>query len=103
MDNQLVYNLIKKIPSGKVSTYGAIGIALDISPRQVGRILHLNPDPKKYPCHRVVRSDGTIARGFAFGGREGQFSALQKEGVAIKNNRILNFSEINLDQIKGWN
>lgn len=83
-----VYDIIENIPAGKVTTYGAIGKSLNISPRLVGRILHKNTDPKKYPCHRVVRSDGAIAAGFAFGGRNGQIEKLTSEGIEIKNGKI---------------
>ena len=88
-----VYEIIKNIPKGKVTTYGSIGIKLNISPRLVGRILHNNPDPDKYPCHRVVRSNGTIAEGFAFGGESAQIERLISEGVEIKNGRICNLKK----------
>jgi len=85
-----VMEIIKNIPSGKVTTYGAIGKTLKISPRLVGRILHQNPDPSIYSCHRVVRSDGTIAVGYAFGGKDGQIKKLISEGIEIKNGRVCN-------------
>ena len=88
-----VYEIIKEIPTGEVTTYGAIGKKLNISPRLVGRILHNNPDPKKYPCHRVVRSDGCIAEGYTFGGKEGQIEKLNREGVEIKNGKICDFKK----------
>lgn len=88
-----VLEIIKNIPAGKVTTYGAIGKAMDISPRQVGRILHKNPDPNKYPCHRVVRSDGTIAAGYAFGGRSEQIKKLISEGVKFEKGKICNLEK----------
>lgn len=85
-----VFEIIKNIPAGKGTTYGAIGKTLNISPRLVGRILHQNPDPDKYPCHRVVRSDGTIAAGYAFGGKNEQIKKLISEGIEITNDRVCN-------------
>ena len=57
-----VYDLLLKIPAGKVSTYGDLAKALGnpLASRQVGRILGRNPNPIKVPCHRVVMSDGKV-------------------------------------------
>lgn len=87
----LVYRMVKKIPRGKVTTYGQIalrlrsGSATKITPRLVGRVLHLNPDPRTIPCHRVVNSKGKIALNFAFGGASGQRRRLLAEGIKFKN------------------
>ena len=50
-------------------------------PRLIGNYLHKNIDPKTIPCHRVVKSDGTLASGYAFGGPKKQKELLEKEGV----------------------
>lgn len=76
-----VYKLVSKIPYGKVTTYGAIGKELHMSPRTVGTALHLNPYERKVPCHRVVNRDGRVAPGFAFGGPGVQRKLLEQEGV----------------------
>lgn len=78
---QAVYDLLLTIPKGKVTTYGAIGKKLGLNPRHVGRILHVNPDAPRVPCHRVVKSDGHMAGGYALGGNTGQMQRLQDEGV----------------------
>ncbi len=62
-------------------SYGKIGVIVGIGPRQVGRILHKNPDSSFVPCHRVVHADGSLANGYAFGGKDKQRERLQKEGV----------------------
>ena len=51
--------------------------------RQVGWALHVNPEQGVIPCHRVVFKDGSLANGFAFGGREVQRDMLIKEGVEV--------------------
>lgn len=76
-----VYQVVEKIPAGKVTTYGAIGKILKISPRVVGFALHKNPDGATIPCHRVVNKDGRVAPGYAFGGPGIQKNRLEKEGV----------------------
>jgi methylated-DNA-[protein]-cysteine S-methyltransferase len=83
---QQVYDLLLKIPKGKVTTYGAIGKKLDLNPRFVGRILHVNPDAPRVPCHRVVKAGGRLAGGYAMGGNEGQRARLIEEGVRFIHN-----------------
>ena len=68
-----VYEVVRRIPKGKVATYGQVA-ALAGAPRNarfVGYALHSNPEPGVIPCHRVVFRDGSLAPGFAFGGPEG--------------------------------
>ena len=68
----VVYEQVKKIPKGKVATYGQIAFLCG-SPRAsraVGYALHFNPDPDSIPCYRVVNRFGGLAPAFAFGGRE---------------------------------
>lgn len=78
-----VYEIVSKIPKGKVTTYGSIGKLLHMSPRTVGTALHLNPYEGEVPCHRVVNRDGRIAPGFAFGGLGAQRKLLEKEGITF--------------------
>lgn len=89
-----VYSLIKKIPKGRISTYGQIAKVLGCpdSARLIGRILNQNPQLIKIPCHRVVRSDGQIG-GYKLGIKKKK-SLLQKEGIKIKGNEILNFNKL---------
>lgn len=80
-----VYEIVKKVPQGKVTTYGAVARMLG-NPRmsrQVGWALHSNPAFGKIPCHRVVFADGRLTSGFAFGGMEVQRALLQGEGVEV--------------------
>lgn len=85
-----VYEIVAKIPKGKVATYKQIAKIAGIrNPRLVGFCLHRNIDPKTIPCHRVVRSDRTLARGYAFGGMKKQKEMLEKEGVGfLKNGNV---------------
>ena len=57
-DRRLLYLL--SIPRGYVTTYKLYAEALGTSPRQVGRLMAANPYPVVLPCHRVVRSDGSL-------------------------------------------
>ena len=65
-----IYEAVKKIPRGKVATYGQVAeLAGDKKmARAVGNALHRNPDPEHIPCYRVVNAKGELAGAFAFGG-----------------------------------
>ncbi|MCH4160479.1 MAG: MGMT family protein [Bifidobacterium sp.] len=81
--SQRVYEVVRRIPAGRVATYGQIA-ALAGNPRNariVGYALHANPEPGVIPCHRVVFRDGSLAPGFAFGGPERQRELLEMEHV----------------------
>ena len=87
--NEKVWEICKKIPKGKVTTYKAIAQKLNTKAyRAVGNALRNNPNAPKVPCHRVVKSDLVV------GGYNGKInsskkiSLLKKEGVEIRNKRI---------------
>lgn len=83
-----VYAFLTTIPKGKVATYGQIAAHLgnkNLS-RAVGNILHNNPDPGRFPCHRVVSSKGQVASHFAFGGGVAQRALLEQEGIVFESN-----------------
>ena len=78
-----IYEQVKKIPEGKVATYGQIALMAG-NPRWsrvVGYALHSNPEPGVIPCHRVVNKDGKLSKAFAFGGENVQRDMLISEGV----------------------
>ena len=80
-----VYEIVRRIPSGRVATYGQIA-AMTGSPkasRAVGYALHFNPDPQNIPCFRVVNRFGRCAPAFAFGGPDVQANLLRADGVQV--------------------
>ena len=90
-----VYENVKKIPYGKVATYGQIAILCG-SPRAsraVGYALHCNPDPTTIPCHRVVNRHGKLAAAFAFGGVDEQRFRLENEGVVVDETNAVNLEK----------
>lgn len=85
-----IYEVVKKIPRGRVASYGQIA-ALAGNPRWarvVGYALHVNPDPETIPCYRVVNREGRLSEAFAFGGVNRQKQLLEQEGVEIKDNCV---------------
>lgn len=78
-----VYEAVKKIPAGKVMTYGQVaGVVGTRDARRVGHALHANRS-QDVPCHRVVNKDGRLAPGYAFGGPDEQKNRLLAEGVGF--------------------
>jgi methylated-DNA-[protein]-cysteine S-methyltransferase len=90
-----VYDLLQKIPAGKVSTYGDLAKALGnpSASRMIGRILGKNPNPVQVPCHRVVMSNGKL--GGYMHGIEIKKELLKKEGITFVNETtVCNFENI---------
>jgi len=88
-----VYEVCKKIPKGRVSTYREIAKKLKTKAyRAVGSALNKNPYAPVVPCHRVVNSDGFVG-GFA-SGIKNKIKLLRKEGVKVKKKRIENFKKV---------
>ena len=87
---ELIYDVVRKIPRGKVATYGQIAM-LAGNPRWsrvVGYALHVNPDPAHIPCYRVVNRLGEPSAAFAFGGINEQILLLQEDGVEFIDGRV---------------
>ena len=80
-----VWSYIKKIPRGKVKTYKQVAIAINRpkSARAVANACGKNPYAPKVPCHRVIRSDGSIGGFSAPGGTKAKKNLLQKEGFSL--------------------
>lgn len=78
-----IYDVVRKIPRGRVATYGQVAL-LAGNPRWsqvVGYALHVNPDPASIPCYRVVNRFGEVSSAFAFGGGSRQRELLEADGV----------------------
>jgi methylated-DNA-[protein]-cysteine S-methyltransferase len=94
LDAKDVYDLLKTVPEGQVTTYGDIAKALGFprAARAIGRIMNANPYPIVVPCHRVVSSDGGIG-GYGFG-IEMKRKILEREGLQFDGDAIVNFEKI---------
>ena len=86
MMKEKVYAYLQTIPKGKVATYAQIARHLGNQKlcRVVGNILHRNPNPGLFPCHRVVNSKGQVSNQFAFGGSAAQRRLLENEGIVFE-------------------
>jgi len=93
-----VYDATRRIPRGKVSTYGLIAKAIGCgSPRAVGQALRRNPFAPAVPCHRVIRGDLTIG---GFGGQtrgtriRKKIAMLADEGVRFVNGSLADAMQV---------
>ena len=89
--NELCYSILRNVPEGRVTTYKAIALALKTKAyRAVGNAMNKNPyHYTDVPCHRVVKSSGEIG-GFALEIEE-KINRLAREGIEVKNNKIVDF------------
>ena len=87
-----VWEALKRIPKGRVTTYGDIAAYLDTGAvRAVGSAVGKNPDAPGVPCHRVVPADGSIGRYSGEGGVARKIALLKAEGVPVENGKIAGF------------
>lgn len=85
--NEKCYAVLRKVPKGKVTTYKAVAKALNSRAyRAVGNAMNKNPYSPKVPCHRVIKSNGTVG-GFASGTKT-KIKMLKTEGIQIKKGKI---------------
>jgi len=96
--SEKAYELLRKVPKGKVTTYKELAHALNTSAyRAVGLAMRNNPYAPEVPCHRVIASDGKMG-GFN-GSRTGMSidrkkELLRKEGIEIEGNKVKDFDRI---------
>ena len=80
-----IWNFLKKIPKGSVKTYSQVASAIG-KPRAIRAVANAigkNPYPIKIPCHRVIKSNGSIGGYSAKGGIKMKRKLLKKEGITL--------------------
>lgn len=92
---ELVYEVARQIPKGRVTSYGAIAKCLGtkLSARMVGWAMNGAHNVKpKVPAHRVVNRNGMLSGKHHFGGNRME-ELLKKEGIHVKNDTIIDFEK----------
>ncbi len=91
----LIYEQVKRIPRGRVATYGQIAILAGNSrwARVVGYALHANPDEQGIPCYRVVNREGRLSDAFVFGGVNRQAELLRADGIEVRPDNTVDLSQ----------
>ena len=97
---EYTYDLVRQIPKGKISTYGAVARALGdiIASRAVGHMMNQNPDADNMPCFKIVHSDGRLG-GFGLG-IEDKIRRLKEDNILVKNGKIVNFKNVLFEDFK---
>lgn len=91
---EIIYEIVRLIPRGKVSSYGAIAAAAGLrsGARMVGFAMgQCSKARPKVPAHRVVNSAGLLTGKFHFSPPEKMELLLKKEGITISNDKVVNF------------
>jgi len=80
-----VWNYVSKIPQGSTRTYSQVAKAIKkpLAVRAVANAIGKNPFPPKIPCHRVIRSDGTLGGYSGRGGIKTKKYLLKSEGIKL--------------------
>ena len=88
------YELLKRVPRGRVTTYKIIANALGTSAyRAVGTAMKNNPNPSaEAPCHRVINSDGRVGE-YVFS-KTAKIELLENEGVKVVDGKVVNFDDV---------
>jgi methylated-DNA-protein-cysteine methyltransferase related protein len=90
-----VFELVKLIPSGRVTTYGAISYCLNLpSPRMVGWALYRSSIKQQVPAHRVVNSNGILTGRLNFSDPNMMQTLLEKEGIKVEKDKVKDFKKI---------
>lgn len=90
-----VYDVVKQIPEGRVTSYGAIAnfIGAAGSARMVGWAMNNASKMEDIPAHRVVNRNGLLTGKHHFPGTRLMEQLLEAEGVHVKDDRILDFQQ----------
>ena len=90
-----VYEIVKHIPEGKVTSYGAIAKALGTarSARMVGWAMNASHNRADIPAHRVVNRKGLLSGKHHFDGTNLMQQLLENEGIKVVNNQIIDFEK----------
>ena len=97
-----VYKVVKQVPHGRVTTYGAIARYLGApgAARMVGWAMNQSHTQSEFiPAHRVVNRVGLLTGKHHFSGRNLMQELLENEGAVIRENRIVNFHEMFWDPV----
>ncbi len=91
-----VYEVVRQIPYGQVTSYGAIAKALGAarSARMVGWAMNAAHGKEDVPAHRVVNRVGMLTGKHHFDGTNLMQQLLESEGVKVKNNQVVQFEKL---------
>lgn len=99
---QNVFEIVRQIPEGRVTSYGAIAEALGVksASRMVGWAMNASHSEKNVPAHRVVNRNGMLTGKMHFSPPESMQEKLEAEGIIVKDDKIQNFKDLFWEPLK---
>lgn len=96
-----VYDVVRQIPKGRVTNYGAIAkyLGTALSARMVGWAMNAAHSDPSIPAHRVVNRNGLLSGKMHFGSPDAMEKLLRKEGIKIENDQVIDFKNLYWDPI----
>ncbi|MGY5851546.1 MGMT family protein [Salegentibacter sp. F14] len=90
-----VYEIVRRIPTGQVTSYGAIARAIGSpqSARMVGWAMNASHKMEGIPAHRVVNRKGLLSGKHHFGDTNAMRNLLEEEGIPVKDNKVVDFEK----------
>jgi methylated-DNA-protein-cysteine methyltransferase related protein len=99
----IIYDVVRSVPKGRVTSYGAVAAAIGAKSgaRLVGYAMnHCEGVKPKVPAHRVVNRNGMLTGKHHFSPPEKMEQLLIKEGIDVKDDKVVNFSKVFWDPVK---
>lgn len=99
----IIYDVVRSVPKGRVTSYGAVAAAIGAKSgaRLVGYAMnHCEGVKPKVPAHRVVNRNGMLTGKHHFSPPEKMEQLLKKEGIEVKDDKVVNFSKVFWDPVK---
>ena len=100
---EFIYAIVREIPKGRISTYGAIAAAIGVKSgaRLVGYAMnYCKFSKKKVPAHRVVNRVGLLTGKHHFDHENAMQELLEKEGIRVVDNKVQDFQQLFWDPLK---
>jgi len=100
---EVIFEIVRLVPRGRVTSYGAVAAAIGLKSgaRLVGYAMHAAGAAKpKVPAHRVVNSKGLLTGKHHFNPPEKMQQLLEKEGVKVKDDAVVDFNKLFWDPVK---
>lgn len=91
-----VYDVVRKVPEGRVTSYGAIAAYLGLgrAAQTVGWAMNASHALKDVPAHRVVNRDGMLTGKMHFGSKTMMKQLLENEGIKVMHDRVIEFKKV---------
>ena len=93
---EIILGLLLQIPEGKITTYKDIALALgdEAAARAVGTVMANNDEPERYPCWKVIHTNGEVGNYSGEGGAEAKINRIRSAGITVEAGKVKNFDRV---------